>query len=385
MDIITAKELKILNQMPGTPCVSFYQPTQPGGGAKDPIQWKNLLTEARAKLDEIGMPEKDANRLLRPATRVLEDKDFWKQSGDALAAFLTPEADRWYRPRKAFGPSVTVGERFFVKPLLAALDGESRFYVLALNQKRIHLWEGDAVALREVELKAMPTSLAEALRFHDRDEPLQFHTLKAGGSWSAIFHGHGVGIDTVKNDLLLYFQKIDRGLHEYLPEKAPLILAGVEYLWPIYQKANRHPHLLEKGVAGNVVSLSDRALHERAWALVRERFEMPLRQARAQYAALAGTGRTCHEPNEVIRAAAEGRLETLLIALDREAWGTWRDPAAGAPTFHAQAMKGDEDLLNLAAIQASAHGAKVFVMPAKDVPDGSVCAGIYWLPASKHG
>jgi Bacterial archaeo-eukaryotic release factor family 7 len=383
MNAITAKEVKSLLNLPGQPCVSLYQPTQPGGGEKDPIQWKNLLTDASNRLEESGMAEKAVKRLLRPATHVLEDSEFWKQSGEALAYFLTPEEQRCYRPRQAFGPSVTVGARFFIKPLLAALDSESRFYVLDLNQKRIHLWEGDSVGLREVELKTMPTSLAEALRFHDRDEPLEYHTQKVGGHWSAIFHGQGVGIDTVKDDLLLYFQKIDRGLHDYLPEKAPLILASVEYLWPIYRKANRHPHLLEKGLAGNPQQWSERELHDRAWGLVHERFEAPRRQACAQFAALAGTGRTCHEPQEVIRAALEGRLETLFVPLDREAWGTVNE-ASGEFSIHPQRMKGDEDLLNVAAIKASEHGAKVFVLPIKDMPQGGVTAGIYWLPAAKH-
>jgi hypothetical protein len=60
----------------------------------------------------------------------------------------------------------------------------------------------------------VPRNLAEALLTHDRDEALTFHTRPtSGGSWGAIFEGHGVGIDDAKDDLLRYFQKIDRALH----------------------------------------------------------------------------------------------------------------------------------------------------------------------------
>jgi serine/threonine-protein kinase len=45
-----------------------------------------------------------------------------------------------------------------------------------------------------------------------------FHTRPAGGtgSWAQIFNGQGIGIDDFKDDLLRYFQQIDRGLHYHL-------------------------------------------------------------------------------------------------------------------------------------------------------------------------
>ncbi len=385
MNAINAKELKNLLRLPGKPCLSFYVPTQRGGAEKDPIMFKNLVGEAGEKLLAAGMAEEAVKKMLRPAHYLLKDPDFWKNGSEGLAVFLTSEEHRWYRLRKPFGPSVTIGERFNVKPLLPLVSREDRFFVLALNQKRIHLWEGDADGLREIELKAMPTSLAEALRFHDRDEPLMFHGPRNSvGSWGAIFSGQGVGIDTMKDDLLLYFQKIDRGLHEYLPADAPLLLAGVEYLWPIYRKANRHPHLMERGIAGNSERWSARELHDRAWDIVRDRFEQPLMNVRNQFAALSGTGRTCNEPAEVIRATCEGRLETLFVSLDREAWGKW-NPATNEVNVHPNAGYGDEDLLNLAAIQAFGHGCNVVVLPAREMPQGNTAAGIYWLPPAKHG
>jgi hypothetical protein len=385
MNNINASELKNLLALPGKPCVSLYQPTHPGGGEKDPIQFKNLVAETEKNLVAAGLTEDAVKKMLRPVRRLLEDKEFWKNTREGLALFLTPMELRWYRLRKPFGPHLAIGPRFFVKPLLSMLGPVNRFYVLALNQKRIRLWEGDAGGLREIELKAMPTSLAEALRFHDRDEPLMFHGPRTSvGSWGAVFSGQGVGIDTVKDDLRLYFQKIDRGLHEYLPEKAPLVLAGVDYLWPIYRKANRHPHLMAAGIPGNSELWSAKDLHEKAWAIVRETFERPLHHVRNQYAALAGTGRTCHDPAEAVRAACEGRLEALMVAVDREAWGKW-NPDGSDIAVHPQPANGDEELLNLAAIKAAAHGARVFALPTRDMPDASPIAGIYWLPPAKHG
>src|SRR5206468_5049385 len=112
-----------------------------------------------------------------------------------------------------------------------------------------------------------------------------------------------------------------------------------------------------------------------AWEIVRARFEQPLHNVRNQYAALAGTGRTCHDASETVRAACEGRLETLMVAVDRETWGKW-NPDQNEIAVHPQPMIGDEDLLNLAAINAASHGAKVFVLPTRDMPDASAAVGI---------
>ena len=48
---------------------------------------------------------------------------------------------------------------------------------------------------------------------------------------------------------------------------------------------------------------SMRDLHAKAWEIVRDRFEQPLQNIRNQYQALAGTGRTCHDTAETVRAA----------------------------------------------------------------------------------
>jgi len=90
-----------------------------------------------------------------------------------------------------------------------------------------------------------------------------------GGHHPAKFHGQGVGIDEAKEDILRYFQHIDRGLHALLKdETAPLMLAGVEYLFPLYQEANTYPHLLEQGITGNPDKLKAETLREKAWDIV---------------------------------------------------------------------------------------------------------------------
>lgn len=85
----------------------------------------------------------------------------------------------------------------------------------------------------------MPESLADILRRDDAEKQLQFHTGTSGGGGGgrpAIFHSHGSEED-LKEDILRYFRQIDRGVEELLKgQRAPLVLAGVDYLLPIYRE-----------------------------------------------------------------------------------------------------------------------------------------------------
>ncbi len=387
MDLLTKDDLKTLLLKSRPPCVSFYLPTQRGGGEADPIRWKNLLGRAEEGLTKYGLRPVRARELLGPARYLLDDAAFWKATSDGLAYFLSPNVVRSYRLPVPFAEEVAVADRFHVTPLLPLLSGDGRYYVLALSQNQVRLLQGTALGLHEIDPAGLPTSLAQALRFHDRDEPLIFHTHPSLGlgRWGAIFSGQGVGIDTHKADLLLYFRQIDRGLHEVLrDEHAPLVLASVEYLWPIYHEANTYAHLLGRGVPGNPDRLGAAELHEKAWAVVKPAFEAAEAQAAALYARLAGTGRTANDPAEVVRAAYAGQLAVLFVAKGRQRPGRF-SAAEGTVAVSETAGPGDEDLLNFAAVHTLLHAGQVYLTEPGRVPGGGPLAAIRWLPQGhKH-
>jgi hypothetical protein len=385
MDVLTRDDLLTLAGRPPDHCVSLFLPTRPGADERAAIRWKNLLAEAHAGLLARGLREPEARHLLRPARDLLERPEAWRELGDGLAAFLAPGTFRVFRLPRAPAERAVVSARFHVTPLLPLLAEDGRFFVLALSQKRARLLECSATACRAVAMPDAPAGLEDALRFHDTDATLTYHTRPVGaGRWSAIFNGHGVGIDDHKDDLLLYFRAVDRGLRGPLRgERAPLLLASVEYLWPIFRSACAYPHLLPEGLPGNPDRLSDRDLHERGWAAVRPLFAAAPSEALAQYARLAGTGRTAAGLAEVVREACRGRLQTLFLARDQERWGVW-DEATGEVAVHERAQPGDEELLNLAALGVLPRG-EVFVLPPKGVPGGGEAAGVAWLPEGRRG
>lgn len=383
MDTFTTDDLhELVADRPG-PCVSLYMPTHRDGTGRDSAAWRTLLKEAASRLAALGLPAARADELLAPAAELAEGGAFWRKGGDGLAGFLAPGFARHYRLGASWATRAVVSGRFFVKPLLPWVTG-GRFYLLALSRNEVRLIRGTPHGAERVSIPGGPLTLETALAAHDTDEPLVVHTAGRGANrLEAIFHGHGVGIDDAKDDLLRYFRVVNRAVLPILQkDRAPLVLAGVEYLWPIFQEACTYPLVLDQGVPGCPDRVSDRVLADRARPIAEPVFRRRRVRALATYRRLAGTGRTSADAGEVVEAALRGRVDTEFLT-GQDVWGRY-DPGTGRAEVHEAAAPGDEELTNLAATAALRRGRAVHVLDPGEMPDGAALAAIFPLPLAKH-
>lgn len=342
------------------------------------------MREVENRLRASGLRSADVENLLEPVDALLENEHFWQYAADGLVLFRSANVFRLYQLPIPVKDHVVVSDHFYLKPLLPLLTGNERYYILAFSQNDIRLLEGTHYSVSEVELpEEFPESLAEALKYDVTDNLVRYHSSSSGaqvgkgGRRAVIFHGQGVGIDDSKDNLLRYFQEIDRGLRELLrDETAPLVLAGVAYLFPIYREANTYPHLLEEGIAGNPDKLKAETLHERAWAILEPYALQPQHEAAARYKDARGTERASSTLREVLPAAFSGRVESLFVALDQEQWGSY-DPATNTLSLHTEAEPGEEDLLNVAALQTLLHGGTVYAVERSAVPGEALVAAVF--------
>ena len=376
MSVLPRAELRALIEAHNDWCVSIFMPTHRVGTEtqEDRIRLKNLLNQAEQELLATGMRAPEARQLLAPGQLLLQDDYFWRYQSDGLALFLGDEQFVHYRLPHHFDPLAVVSERFHIKPLLPILSADGRFFVLALSQGQVRLLQGTRYSVSDVYLDTVPTSLAEALRWDDPERQLQFHsgtvTPAGKGQRPAIFHGHGVGVNDTKVAILRYFHKLESGLQELLrDEQAPLVLAGVDYLLPIYRDANTYPHLTSAAIVGNPEQLSAEHLRQQAWAIVEPLFREAREEAAAHYRALGGAGSelASSELREVVPAAYVGRIETLFVALGLQRWGSF-DAKANAVTLHDEPEPGDADLLDLAAVYSLLNGGAVYAVAPEAVP-----------------
>jgi hypothetical protein len=174
-----------------------------------------------------------------------------------------------------------------------------------------------------------------------------------------------------------FFRLVDRGVREIIrDDHAPLVLAGVDYLFSIYRKANTYPHLMEKGVGGNPDGRRPEDLQSSAWAVVEPHFRGIREEAARRYLDSSGANRTSDQVELVAAAASQGRVEQIFVAVGKQVWGRW-DATAQQATVSEQRQPGDRDLLNLAAIQTLLQGGSVYAVPPDEVPGGKRLAAIF--------
>ena len=165
--------------------------------------------------------------------------------------------------------------------------------------------------------------------------------------------------------MLRYFRKVNRALREVLAgERAPMVLAAVEHLAPLWRQVTTYPHLVDQVLAGSPEELGLHELHARAWAVVEPLFRQGHHEEAAPYHQLAGTGRTSQDPREIVRAAKEGRVEVLFAAPQP----TGVSSVASGPSLNgARALR---DVLELAAVTTLVKGGTVYAPPVGAVPGG---------------
>ena len=381
MDLLTSADFEALIEKHDKRCVSLYLPTHRSlpEAKQDPIRLKNLLRQAEGALIDSGLRVPELSEFLKPVQELLDDPLFWRYQADGLAVFLSANEFRKYRLPISFKELSVVSDRFHIKPLIPLLSSDDRFLVLALSQNKVRLIACTRYGASEIELEDVPGSIKEILGGYDFEAQLQFHTRaqSTSGERAAVYHGQGGGIEDIKPRLIEYFRRIDEGLRLRLKsEGAPLVLAGVDSLFPLYREVNTYGKLLDKGIAGNPDATSAEELRGRAREIVEPLFLKARHEAGDRYHALAGTGRTSNHLKEVVWAAYEGRIEVLFVGVGVQIWGHL-DRDKRSVVIHEQAEAADHDLLDACAVHTLLNRGLVYAVEPKAVPGGGSLAAIF--------
>jgi len=370
------EELESLLQPSEGPCVSIYLPTHRGfpGWKQDPVRFRALVGDVeRLLLTKERPAPRDAAHIVEPL-RALEDAPHWEHSLDGFAVFLSPTFGAAYRLPIQVPERTVVGETFHVKPLIPFLHANRRYLVLAVSENAVTLYEGGPFGAEPVELRGVPDGLREALGVPDYEHVVSHHGAPSG----PILHGRGPGKETAKVELLKYFREIDKALHEFLRgERAPLILAAVEYYHSLYREANTYPHLLPDRLVGNFERTNGSRIHEEAWPIVAREFQRQIDEWVDRYRELAAKGLATDKLEEIAPAAIAGRVQCVL-AVDGEAiWGVL-DRTTGSVLRHPKQLNpGDDDLVDEVCEEALKRRAQVYVLPRASMPTPNQVAAVF--------
>ena len=309
------------------PCLSIYQPTHRShpANAQDPVRFRNLLREAERQL-AAHYPESEADAVLAPFHRIARDALFWSHSRDGLAVLGRPGLFRTFILQRTVPESLTVGDRFHIRPLIRILQSADRYQVLGLSRDDVRLFEGNRDTIDEIELHPeVPRTLVDALGAET--DPVPGRT------------DRGIGKDDAPVDTVRFFRAVDRAVLEHHSQATglPLVLAALPEHHGRFRALSHNPYLVDAGVELHPRDLTVAELRAHAWAVIEPAYLTRLAELVDQ---------------QRRDAAGCGRSATLLVEADRE-----------LPTDL------DERVLRL--------GGEVVVVPAARMPTRSGIAATY--------
>ena len=155
------------------------------------------------------------------------------------------------------------------------------------------------------------------------------------------------------------------------------MLAGVDYLFPLYREASKYPQLLADGVPGNHDDSRTDDLHQRAWEIVGPLFRRDQDAAWQRYLELSGSGKkqALGKVEDVVRAAVHGQVQTLFVARNLHCWGRY-DAQDDTVAIHEREEVGGQDLLDLCAVSVLLNGGVVYAVEEGQLSDGHAVAAV---------
>ena len=349
-DVVTLADVKALAAAVD-PCITLVMPIP--NPARLAARRNSALRSLRKQLVKRHTDGETAGGLLAPIEQLTASVETAHMWANSLIAFRSPGEFRHYWMRELLKDVAAVGERFEIRPLLAALAREQRFHLLALGRHHVRLLRSTPRSTEEVQLEGVaPRNLQEFLHTRQPDHRLE-NRMTAGpsvGSMQGVLFGTGSESEKEQDRFRHFLKEVETGVTKLLRRDAePLILVGVEYDVATYRQLNTYPHLLEQAIHGSPERLTAQNLHERAWEIVSQCPSAPLKKALAHYRKSAAA-LVLGDTGAIGKATAEGRVAGLFLSESAGGDGQPDDP------------------LNMAALQTVLHSGWAFELKSADMP-----------------
>lgn len=374
MEILNRETFDELANVHEPHCVSIYIPTHRAGHEgikKDKITFKNQLQEVAQKLESYELTKDQISNYLRPARELLEDETLWSHLSEGMAVYLYGDEMKCFRVPVSFEARHHIENNLYLLPVIPLLTDAGRHFVLAISLNQVRFFEATRHSITPVDISALiPENLEDAVGADYEQQSLQFRSGQDVEPGRAIYHGHGSGeMPEKKEEARKYFDQVNDGLMRILNnEKAPLVLACVDYLYPIYREANSYANLEETFIHGNHDETRPEMLQEKSWEIVGDQFDHDREQEINDFDLKLSAANASFQAADVVPACMIGRAETLFVRKGTSIWGTY-DPDVNRVKISDVRRTGQTELVNQAAVKTILHGGKVLYLDEADMPE----------------
>jgi hypothetical protein len=345
----------------------------------DHILFGNLVKELEASLRQ-NHTDSATRLLLEPFATLADDQDFWNHTLDGLAVLGAEGSFQVFQIQRSVAELAVVADSFHTKPLRRYLQSTGRYQILGLSLHKIQLFEGNRNVLDQIEPEpGVPRTLTEALGDELSDPHLTVASYGGAGPASTpMHHGHGGRKDETRNDMERFCRAVDRAVlaHHSKPSGLPLILAALPEHHHVFRQVSHNPFLLAEGITSNPDTLSTSELRGRAWQVVEPQYKARLAAQVDGFAVAKAKGLGSDDLKAIAQAAANARVDLLLIEADRQIAGRL-DSSTGMIEGADLDNPHVDDLLDDLGDLVVQMGGRVVVVPADMMPARTGLAAIF--------
>jgi hypothetical protein len=383
MNTIDRADLRTLIEDTNEPTISIYMPLDSGADSRqNAARLKNLTRTAEEKLVASGMRTPEARQVLAGVHDYFDRSAAGESLGKSLAVLISQQTRIWHLP-VACRECCEVGQNYYVLPLIAALADDVAYFVLALSQNQVRLLRSTRHQIEQIDVPDLPPSRAAALQLDEPEPAMQAHVGRAQvpGKGDLMFHGHGGAPENAKDEIRLFLQAVDRSVSQHLRQQIePLVFAGVDYLFAMYQQVNTYRHLVPAAIIGNPELWAPAEIREKAWPLIEPLCESRRESALLRYGDLVGQDRAIDRIDDILLAAHNGAVETLFVDPSHELRGQFI-LETGAVRIEDSPDAYGENLINLAAILVLRSSGVVEPLAPGEVPGRGPLAAMLRYPS----
>jgi hypothetical protein len=275
---------------------------------------------------------------------------------------------------------VVVADSFHTKPLRKFLQSTDRYQVLGLSLHDIRLYEGNRHSIVEVEKpEGIPPTIKDALGDELTEEHLTVASYGGvGGESGNMVHGQGSRKDELDKDAERFFRVVAKAVYEHYskPSGLPLILAALPEHHNLFRKVSNNSLLVEKGLTVNPASIPKEQFIQLAWEVMEPDYLLKIENLNERFGKAKADDKGTDELEAAAKAAAAGRVETLLIEQEREISGKITDSLTGDIAIADLQQPDVDDLLDDIGELVTKMGGNVVVIPKEKMPSQTGLAAI---------
>lgn len=374
MNYFSEEQFKEMAKVNAPDCISVFMPTHRAGQEvnekQDQIKLKTQVQKVANELELRQLDNRTIEQLLKPINELVNDSVFWSHQSDGLAIFRNMHSFEYYTLPVAFDSFTYVSDHFYLKPMVSYLNDDGKYYLLALSLSEVKLFEGFPHQIKEIELEdLLPEKLQEVVGHDFKEKHLQFRSGQTSSTTNqGMYHGHGKGNEETKHEIIKYFRAINKGLMRVIKtRKRPLVLATVDYLYPLYKEVNEYQNLWKEFIAGNPEHEDPVLLHEKTRALLKEYFADDRKKVRENFEQAISSKLASYKEEEIIPAAFNQRIETLIVKNRETLWGVF-DQESNTVKPRDQQSQFKSCMLNFAVVHTILNGGDVYLMDSEEMP-----------------